>query len=136
MNRYWTPSIKAAIELDKNNPARAIELLEIAKPYELGGDPITLDTLYPVFLRGQAHLMQGNATASIAEFQKIVEHRGRVVNGVIGALVYLQLARAYALLPDVPKARDAYQKFLVLWKDADSDVPLLRQAKVEYSRLH
>ena len=136
MNRYWTPSIRAAIELDKNNPARAIELLEIAKPYELGGDPITLDTLYPVFLRGQAHLMQRNATASIAEFQKIVEHRGRVVNGVIGALVYLQLARAYALLPDIPKARDAYQKFLLLWKDADSDAPLLRQAKIEYSRLH
>jgi serine/threonine protein kinase len=136
MNRYWTPSIRAAIELDKNNPARAIELLEIAKPYELGGDPITLDTLYPVFLRGQAHLMQRNATASIAEFEKIVDHRGRVVNGVIGALVYLQLARAYALLPDIPKARDAYQKFLLLWKDADSDAPLLRQAKVEYSRLH
>ena len=136
MNRYWAPSTRAAIELDKNNPARAIELLEVAKPYELGGDPITLDSLYPIFLRGQAYLMQRNANAASAEFQKIVEHRGRVVNGVIGALVYLQLARAYALSRDIPKARNAYQKFLLLWEDADSDTPLLRQAKVEYSRLH
>ena len=136
MNRYWFPSIQAAIELDKNNPARAIELLELAKPYELGGDPITLDTLYPVFLRGQAYLMQRNPNAARAEFEKIVEHRGRVANGVIGALVYLQLARAYALSRDVPKARNAYQKFLLLWNDADSNAPLLRQGKAEYSRLH
>ena len=136
INRYWIPSIRAAIELDRNNPERAIELLEVAKPYELGGDPITLDSLYPLFLRGQAYLMQRNPNAAISEFEQIVEHRGRVVNGVIGALVYLQLARAYALSQDVPKARRAYQKFLLLWKDADSDAPLLRQAKTEYSRLH
>jgi tetratricopeptide (TPR) repeat protein len=136
MNRYWAPSTRAAIELDRNNPTRAIELLEVAKPYELGGDPITLDSLYPVFLRGQAYLMQRNANAASAEFQKIVEHRGRVVNGVIGAIVYLQLARAYALSRDIPKARNAYQKFLLLWQDADSDTPLLRQARVEYSQLH
>jgi serine/threonine protein kinase/Tfp pilus assembly protein PilF len=136
MNRYWLPSIRAAIELDRKNPARAIEVLQIAEPYELGGDPITLDTLYPVYLRGQAYLMQRNAVAAIAEFQKILDHRGRVANGVIGALAYLQLGRAYAMSPDPQKARNAYQQFLALWKNADSDALPLRQAAAEYSALH
>ena len=136
MNRYWLPSIRAAIELDRKNPARAIQVLQIAEPYELGGDPITLDTLYPVYLRGQAYLMQRNAVAAIAEFQKILDHRGRVANGVIGALAYLQLGRAYAMSPDPQKARNAYQQFLALWKNADSDALPLRQAAAEYSALH
>ena len=136
MNRYWFPSIRAAIELTRNNPGRAIEVLQVAKPYELGGDPITLDTLYPVYLRGEAYLMERNAHAAISEFEKILEHRGRVANGVIGALAYLQLGRAYALSSDAPKARNAYQEFLALWKDADSDALLLQQAKAEYSPLN
>jgi len=136
MNRYWVPSIRAAIELDRHKPARAIEALQIATPYELGGDPITLDSLYPIYLRGQAYLMQRNSDAAIAEFEKILDHRGRVTNSVLAVLVYLQLGRTYASLPDAPKARSAYQKFLALWNDADSDALLLRQAKAEYSELH
>jgi serine/threonine protein kinase/Tfp pilus assembly protein PilF len=136
MNRYWLPSIRAAIELDRKNPARAIETLQTAGPYELGGDPITLDSLYPVYLRGEAYLMQRNAGAAGAEFQKILDHRGRVANGVIGALAYLQLGRAYAMSSDTPKARNAYQEFLALWKTADPDVLPLRQGTAEYSALH
>src|SRR5215469_1856609 len=136
MNRYWFPSIRAAIELDRHNPAQAIEILQAAKLYELGGDPITLDTLYPIYLRGQAYLMQRNWRAAVSEFEKILEHRGRVANGVFGSLAYLQLGRAYMSSSNTPKARSAYQQFLALWKDADSDALLLRQAKTEYSTLH
>jgi serine/threonine protein kinase/predicted Zn-dependent protease len=136
MNRYWLPSIRAAIELDRKKPARAIEALHVTEPYEFGGDPITLDTLYPVYLRAQADLMQGNAAAACAELQKILDHRGRVGNGVIGALAYLQLGRAYDMLSATQKARNAYQEFLALWKNADSDALPLRQAAAEYSALH
>ena len=135
MNRYWFPSIRAAIEINRNNPARAIEVLQIAKPYEVGGDPITLDTLYPIYLRGQAYLMERNSGAAVSEFQKILEHRGRVANGILGVLAYLQLGRAYELSADASNAGAAYQNFLAFWKDADQDALLLRQAKAEYSTL-
>ena len=133
---YWLPSIRAAIEIERKNPARAIQALEISRPYELGGDPITLDTLYPVYLRGQAYLMQKNGGEAVAEFQKILDNRGRVTNGALGALAHLQLGRAYALSSDRAKAQTAYQKFLAVWKDADSNSLLLREAATEYSRLH
>ena len=133
---YWLPSIRAAIEIERKNPARAIQALEISRPYELGGDPITLDTLYPVYLRGQAYLMQKNGGEAVAEFQKIIDHRGRVANGALGALAHLQLGRAYALSSDTAKAKSAYQEFLALWKDADANSLLLREAAAEYSRLH
>jgi serine/threonine protein kinase/predicted Zn-dependent protease len=136
LGKYWLPSIRAAIELDRNNPAGAIEALQIAKPYELGGDPITFDTLYPVYLRGQAYLMQRKGIEAAAEFQNILDHRGRVTNGILGALAYLQLGRAYLLAADPQKARNAYQQFLTLWKNADPDAQLLRQATEEFSHLH
>jgi serine/threonine protein kinase/Tfp pilus assembly protein PilF len=136
LSSYWLPSIRAAIEIERKNPARAIQALEISKPYELGGDPITLDTLYPVYLRGQAYLMQKNGGDAVAEFQKIIDHRGRVTNGALGALAHLQMGRAYALSSDAAKAQTAYQEFLALWKDADANSLLLREAAAEYSRLH
>jgi len=126
---------KAAIEIDRKNPARAIHVLQIAEPYEFGGDPITSDTLYPVYLRAQAYLMEGNGKGAVAEFEKILEHRGRTVNGVIAALAHLGLGRAYALSSDVPKSQSAYQHFLALWKDADADALPLRQATAEYARM-
>ncbi len=135
VNNYWIPSIRAAIELARQHPSGAIEALEMTKPYELGGDPITLDTLYPVYLRGQAYLMQGKSAESAAEFQKILDHRGRIANGTIGVLVYLQLGRAFALSSETPKARHNYQQFLTLWENADPDVSLLPEAKAEYSHL-
>src|SRR5215472_2899694 len=136
MNRYWFPSIRAAIELDRNNPAQAIEILQAAKLYELGGDPITLDTLYPIYLRGQAYLMQRNSRAAVSEFEKILEHRGRVANGVFGSLAYLRLGRAYISTSNTPKPRTAYLQFLALCQDADPDAILLPQPKTEYYTLH
>lgn len=135
MDSYWLPSIRAAIEIDRRNPARAIHVLQIAEPYEFGGDPITSDTLYPVYLRGQAYLMEGNGKGAVAEFEKILQHRGRTANGVIAALAHLELGRAYALSSDVSKARSAYQDFMALWKDADPGALPLRQATTEYARM-
>jgi len=136
LHSYWLPSIHAAIEIDRKGAARAIHALQIAIPYETGGDPITLDTLYPVYLRGQAYLMLGNASDAAGEFQKILDHRGRVANGALGALAHLQLGRAYALNSETAKARTAYKDFLSLWKDADPRAStLLLKATAEYSRL-
>jgi len=135
LESYWLPSIRAAIEIERKNPARAIQALEISRPYQLGGDPITLDTLYPVYIRGEAYLMQKNGSAAVAEFQKILDHRGRVANGALAALAHLQLGRAFALSSDTANARTAYQDFQALWQDADSDNLLWREAKAEYSRV-
>jgi eukaryotic-like serine/threonine-protein kinase len=136
MDSYWLPSIRAAIEIDRKSPEQAIQVLQIAEPYEFGGDPITFDTLYPVHLRAQAYLMEGNGKRAAAELKKILQHRGRAVNGVIAALVHLELGRAYALSGDVPNARSAYRDFLTVWKDADPDALRLRQARAEYTSVH
>ncbi len=135
LNNYWLPCIRASIELDRQNPEQAIAALEVTKRFETGGDPIMLDALYPAYIRGQAYLLQRNASAAAAEFQKVLDHRGRVANGVIGSLAYLQLGRAYALASDTQKARSAYHQFLDLWRNADSDSRLLQQATQEYSAL-
>jgi serine/threonine protein kinase/tetratricopeptide (TPR) repeat protein len=133
---YWLPAIKAAIELNGNNPAQSLVYLEAAAPYELGEPPqFQLGTLYPAYLRGQAYLAQRNGAAAAAEFQKLPDHRGIVLNFVTGTLARLGLARAYALTGDTAKAKAAYQDFLTLWKDADPDVPVLKEAKAEYAKL-
>jgi hypothetical protein len=135
LNRYWLPSIQAAIEIDRKRPGRAIEALQVTEPYELGGEPINLDTLYPVYLRGLAYVMDRKGTAAAAEFQKILDHKGRVANCSLGALAHLQLARAHRLAGDNAKARAALQQFLALWKDADAGTSIFREAKIENSRL-
>jgi eukaryotic-like serine/threonine-protein kinase len=133
---YWLPTIKAAIELKANNAAQALVFLEAAAPYELGEPPqFQLGTLYPAYIRGQAQLMAHNGSAAAAEFQKFLDHRGIVVNFATGALARLQLARAYAMAGDSAKAKSAYQDFLNQWKDADPDIPILKQAKAEYAKL-
>ena len=91
--------------------------------------------LYPVYLRGQAYLFGHQGKEAEVEFQKIVDHRGIVLNFPLGALAHLQLARAYALQGNATKAKAAYQGFLTLWKDADSDIPILKQARAEYAKL-
>ena len=91
--------------------------------------------MYPVYLRGQAQLLANQAKEAAAEFQKIIDHRGIVLNCPLGALAHLQLARAYSLQGDTAKSRAAYQDFLTLWKDADPDIPIYKQAKTEYARL-
>jgi len=91
--------------------------------------------MYPVYVRGQAYLLAHQGKEAAAEFQKIIDHRGIVLNEPIGALAHLQLGRAYAMQGDTAKSRAAYQDFLTLWKDADPDIPILKQAKAEYAKL-
>jgi tetratricopeptide (TPR) repeat protein len=91
--------------------------------------------LYPVYVRGEAYLAARKGSEAAAEFQKILDHRGIVLNEPIGALAHLQLGRAYTLSGDTAKAKAAYQDFLTLWKDADPDIPILKQAKAEYAKL-
>jgi len=130
-NRYWLPTVKAAIKLADGNAAEAVTLLEPTLGYELGNE----GPLYPPYLRGQAYLRAHNGTAATIEFQKILDHPGMIANDPIGAFAHLGLARAYALKGDTAKARAAYQDFLTLWKDADPDIPILKQAKAEFAKL-
>jgi eukaryotic-like serine/threonine-protein kinase len=133
---YWLPTLKAAVELNGGNTAQALMFLEAAAPYELGEPPpMQMGTLYPVYLRGQDYLAAHNGSAAAAEFQKLLDHRGIVTNFVTGALSHLQLGRAYAMAGDTAKAKSAYQDFLTLWKDADPDIPILKEAKAEYAKL-
>jgi eukaryotic-like serine/threonine-protein kinase len=137
----FLPTLQAQIALSRNDTSKAIEALEAAVPYELGsGAPGPVwqrsgAVLYPVFVRGEAYLATHQGKEAAAEFQKILDHRGIVLNEPIGALAHLQLARAYAMQGDTAKARAAYQDFLALWKDADPDIPILKQAKAEYAKL-
>jgi eukaryotic-like serine/threonine-protein kinase len=133
---HWLPTLNAAIELNAGDSAQALVSLEAAAPYELGAPPpFQMGTLYPVYLRGQAYLLSRNGPAAATEFQKFLDHRGIVVNVPLGALAHLDLARAFALSADTAKARTAYQDFFALWKDADPDIPILKQAKAEYEKL-
>jgi hypothetical protein len=133
---YWLPTIKAAIELNKGNPAQAVVYLEAAAPYELGEPPpLQIGLLYPAYVRGQAHLLAHNGTAAAAESQKLLDHRGIVVNFVTGSLAHLQIGRAYEMAGDTAKAKAAYQDFFNIWKNADPDIPILKQAKAEYAEL-
>ena len=128
---YWLPTINAAIEISKGHSSQALVHLEAAAPYELGD----IASLYPAYVRGQAYLVAHNGTAAAAEFQKLLDHRGIVLNNVTGSLAHLQIGRAYAMEGDTAKAKTAYQDFLTLWKDADADIPILKQAKAEYAKL-
>ena len=134
---YWLPTIYAAIELNKSNWSQALADLEAAAPYELGvPPPLQVGTLYPAYLRGQAYLLAHNGAAAVVELQKLLDHRGTVQNSVTGALAHLQIGRAHALAGDRTGAEAAYQGFLTLWKDADSDIPIYKQAKAEYANMH
>jgi serine/threonine protein kinase/Flp pilus assembly protein TadD len=127
----YLPTIRAQVALSGKDTSKAIRALQIAAPYELGAN----SKCYPVYVRGQAYLAAHQGTEAAAEFQKILDHRGVVVNNPIGALAHLGLARAYAMASDTAKAKAAYNDFLMLWKDADPDIPILKQAKAEYAKL-
>jgi tetratricopeptide (TPR) repeat protein len=131
---YWLPTIHAATELSAGNSSQALMTLEAAAPYDLGG-PSPLGNLYPVYVRGQAYLASKNGPAAVAEFQKILDHRGIVLNLPLGALAHLQMGRAYVLTGDTAKARTAYQDFFNVWKDADPDIPILKEARAEFEKL-
>jgi eukaryotic-like serine/threonine-protein kinase len=132
----YLPMIRAAVALHSGDANRAIAALAPSAPYELGAASQNLTfLLYPVYLRGEADLAAKQGLAAAAEFQKILDHPGVVLNEPIGALTHLGLGRAYALAGDSAKAKVAYQDFFALWKDADADIPILRQAKAEYGKL-
>ena len=132
----YLPTIHAASLLRDSDAGKATEVLAVAAPYELGGIVETFHfVLYPVYLRGQAYLAEKQGAAAAVEFQKILDHPGVVRSEPIGALAHLELGRAYALSGDKGKADSAYKDFLALWKDADPDIPILKQAKAEYAKL-
>jgi len=159
VQRYWLPTIRAAVALQRQDPNRGIELLQVASPIELGEISQLTIFLCPVYVRGEAYLLLHDGSRAAAEFQKFIDHRGVVMNFPWGALARLGLARAYALQAGVPvaavydrrkedgarraplqpdalaKARAAYQDFLTIWKDADPDIPILKEAKAEYAKL-
>jgi eukaryotic-like serine/threonine-protein kinase len=159
LNQYWLPTIQAAIELDRGNPAQAVELLRPTSTYELGTPQTpTNAVLYPIYVRGTALLSAGRGEQAAAEFKKIIDHAGIILNFPLGALARLGLARSYATAAGIPvrlitgnlhhgtsksmvdtnmlnKSRAAYEDFFALWKDADRDLPILIQARREYRRL-
>jgi tetratricopeptide (TPR) repeat protein len=131
---YWFPVIEASIAMAQQAPDRAVIALEPSLPYELGSPPPGIQ-MYPAYIRGLAYLAQKNGPAAAAEFQKFIDHPGIVQNFLLGSLAHLQLARAYVVSGDTAKAKTAYRDFLNLWKDADPDVPILKEAKAEYAKL-
>jgi eukaryotic-like serine/threonine-protein kinase len=132
----YLPMIHAAIELRSGEATKAIEALAEAAPYELGQTNTAFTfSLYPVYLRGEAYLAARDGAAAVKEFQKILDHAGVVGNEPIAALAHLGLGRAYAASGDGAKAKAAYQDFFALWTSADGDVPILKQAKAEYTKL-
>ncbi|HYL86389.1 MAG TPA: protein kinase, partial [Candidatus Angelobacter sp.] len=132
----YLPSIRAQLALLHRDGPKAIELLQPSGRYELGtqGSSVII-ALYPVWVRGEAYRISNQGSEAAREFQKILDHRGIVLNEPIGALAHLGLARAYALQGQTAKARIAYQDFFALWRDADQDIPILVAAKSEYSKL-
>jgi eukaryotic-like serine/threonine-protein kinase len=135
IQNYWLPCIRAAIAVAKNNPGEAIRILQVAKTYELAMFWGTLPTMQPTYLRGEAYLKAGQGREAAAEFQTILTHSGVAVNFLSSALARLQLGRAQLMMGDKDAARKSYQDFLTLWKDADPDIPVYKQAKAEYAKL-
>jgi tetratricopeptide (TPR) repeat protein len=135
VQRYWLPTIRAAVAMERKDPNRAVELLRETSAMELGAPTNFSVELAPVYVRGEAYLALGGGNQAAGEFQKFIEYRGVVGNFPWGALARLGLARAYAMQGATVKAKAAYQDFLRLWNDADPDIPVLKQARAEYAKL-
>jgi eukaryotic-like serine/threonine-protein kinase len=135
VQRNWLPTIRAAVALQRNEPSRAIELLQEVSTIELGQSTGLTVYLCPVYIRAESYLMLRDGNAAATEFQKFIDHRGIVSNFPWGALARVGLARAYAMQGDSAKAKAAYQDFLALWKDADPEIPIFIAAKAEYAKL-
>ena len=136
----YVPVLRGLSALDRKKPTDSVEQLQIALPYELAVNGLNfnhwyLGGLHSAYVRGEALVAAHRYGEAAAEFQKILDHRGIVGSDPIGALAHVQLGRAFALSGDTIKAKAAYQDFLTLWKDADPDTPILRQAQAEYAKL-
>jgi len=133
---YWFPIVRASIALGSQKPDDAMVALEAVAPYEFGEPPpFQIGTMYAPYIRGEAYLANHNGAAAAREFQKFLDHRGLVVNYPLASLAHLGLARAYALSGDTAKAKTTYQDFFAIWKDADPEIPVLKEAKSEYAKL-
>jgi len=136
LQKYWLPATQAAIELQSKNPAEAIRILQPVEPMDLSlSFPLDFGAMYTTYLRGEAYLQLHQGKEAAAQFQKILDHPGVVINFTLGSLAHLGLARAYALDGDKEKSRAAYDRFLELWKDADPENSVLRQARAERLRI-
>ena len=134
----YLPTLHAVSALARRAPPEAVERLQPAVPYDfaLPGTAFfgMFGGLYPAYIRGEAYLAAGRGQEAAAEFQKVLDRRGIVLADPIGALAYLQLGRVYVVSGDTTKAKSSYQAFLTLWKDADTDIPVLKQARAEYAK--
>jgi DNA-binding winged helix-turn-helix (wHTH) protein/Tfp pilus assembly protein PilF len=137
VNSYWAPAVEASLANRSGNPQVAVSKLQTATPYELSMAPPIGDEvfMYPTYIRGQAYLAENNGRAAIVEFKKVLDHPGVMLTCILGALARLQLARAEVLTGDRNAALRDYQAFLALWKDADPDVSIFKQARAEYKKL-
>ncbi|MGA8270743.1 MAG: tetratricopeptide repeat protein, partial [Candidatus Sulfotelmatobacter sp.] len=136
VQKYWLPAIRAEIDLRQARPSKAIDDLGVETPLELANPGSTaVPTLYPAYLRAQAYLAMGKGPRAATEFRKLTDRPGLVLNYPLGALAHLGLARAYKSSGDLQNSRRAYLDFLTLWKDADADIPILKEVKTEYAKL-
>ena len=136
IQKYWLPTIRARMELKQKNWAKGLETLSVAEPFDFAATPaLATSTLYPAYVRGEIYAAAGNEKQAVAEFSKLIAHPGMVLNFPLGALARLRSAQAYAVLGNSAKARESYQEFFELWKEADSGLPILKQAKAEYAKL-
>lgn len=133
VNKVIAPAVEAEIAIQRHNPAKAIQLLQVSVPYDMGSNYFT--SFLTVYTRGQAYLAARDGASAEPQFQEILDHRGINLSSGIYPLAYLGLARAYVLQGQKDKARKAYQDFLGIWNDADPGIPILKQAQAEYARL-
>ena len=131
---FGLPATRAAIKLAQNDPAAAIDFLRPVTPYDLATSD-SFDNVYPAYLRGLAYLQLKQGGLATTEFQKVLDHSGVVQGFVTGALAILQLGRAQVVMRDEWAARKSYADFLALWKNADPDLPIYKEAKREYASL-
>jgi tetratricopeptide (TPR) repeat protein len=134
VQRYLVPTVRAAVKLQQHDPAAAIDLLRETVPYDLAVTS-SFDHLYPAYIRGLAYLKSGDGRSAAGEFQKLIDNPGLCWEFITGPLARLQLGRAQRLMGDNRSARKSYEEFLTIWKDADPDLPVYRQAKAEYAQL-
>ena len=136
IQKYWLPTIRARVELQQKNWAKALETLSVTEPFDYAATPaLATSTLYPAYVRGEVYVAAGNGKQALAEFSKLIEHPGMVLNFPLGALARLRSAQAYLVVGNPARAREFYQEFFDLWKEADSGLPILKQAKAEFAKL-
>jgi len=135
----YLPTLRALSSLAHRAPLEAVERLQAAVPYDYAMPGTAFFAkfggLYTAYIRGEAYLAAGRGQEAAAEFQKVLTHRGIVLADPIGGLAHLQIGRAYVVSGDISKAKIAYRDFLAIWKDADPDIPILKQVSAEYAKL-